>query len=95
MSETNVCPICGTATWNYNTASGTRMCSSGHQTDKDGNEVPFTATYTPSPVPVTVEPPTIIERVVVQKLGWRLPATGLAAGVLGAGIVEVLTRSFG
>lgn len=51
-----ICPICGTGTWNYNTASGTRMCVNGHQTDVQGRNLPYAVTYSRAAVPVTVAP---------------------------------------
>lgn len=83
----SVCPVCGGATWNYNTAAGTRMCANGHQTDRDGNKVPFTVTYTQAAVPVTVAPPPPepvagVSRRAVAGLVFAAAACGAAVPVI-------------
>ena len=84
-----ICPRCGAATWNYNTVAGTRMCVNGHQTDLDGNDIPFTPTYTQATVPVAVAPPPPAP-VTVKGLRARTAALMIVVAVAAAQVVERL-----
>lgn len=83
-----ICPRCGAATWNYNTGAGTRMCVNGHQTDENGTDIPFTATYTQASVPVAV-PPTP-SPVIVKGASNRAVAVIVAIAVVLTQVVERL-----
>ena len=50
-----ICPAAGPRL-GTTTPGRARMCVNGHQTDENGTDIPFTATYTQASVPVAVPP---------------------------------------
>lgn len=83
------CPICGSATWNYN--PGTRMCPNGHQVTEAGERVPFTPEYVEPDPPVVVEAPVPPPATVVVRggLGWKAV---VAVSVVVSSAAEVVGR---
>lgn len=83
----NTCPVCGHQVWNY--SPDAVICDFGHMHDRNGSRLQFDKVTIAEARPPGVVPH---EAVVVKGARWRVLPVAVAAGAVGAGVVELVGR---